>query len=586
MSTTNRTETATRNRSNKTKKMSEEVKDIPKISHSIIIGIKNKILGIKNSIVNFFSKCSMLTHLLLILIPVSLLFIFFIIWLHIRFYDDLFRYNYYKGVKEEFLDGYITEINDMQSVLQTLIIKENYLDFENLLFFEIYFNELISLGLLDEENYTFPGISHNSDTLYEPYQNSSDNCEYTIPREEAKKYIDDRIDSLKELAKIYYYMLPTINYGYKFMNVTINQTYLLAYEFDDEANIIGNYLYFAFPKSDLSNKAKNFVVSHQYLNPMVSERKYNHTEKKDGKYYEENFFKKKDYDFRNYTLSMPNRTNCSFSNISLSHFNFELNGNITKSILSTLQLYINHGGKNYMINIIATIQEKEIRNSAIEYSTFIYTPDKNITDIEEEKYSDNSTFLISNQNFIEYSLSTINNQLFHYGLYDNKNNKINYFYKNGVFFDSFNLDNLSNPSYYYGTVQGYDVDLNYFSSLYLYAKIIQNIRVDKSDENDNNTKTKKDDDELVLNTYEDEYKITEICKKINLTKFINDLKAKKDYDCWDEQNAIYFDMSENVYREKNIFEIYSLPYCTCIPLYCLNNFKNLKHEKHSNDSYN
>ena len=71
-----------------------------------------------------------------------------------------------------------------------------------------------------------------------------------------------------------------------------------------------------------------------------------------------------------------------------------------------------------------------------------------------------------------------------------------------------------------------------------------------------------------------------------MTKFINDLKAKKDYDCWDEQNAIYFGMSENVYREKNIFEIYSLPYCTCIPLYCLNNFKNLKHEKHSNDSYN
>ena len=482
MSTTNQTETATRNRSNKTKKISEEVKYFPKISHSIIISIKYIILKINNSIINFFAKCSMLTHLLLILIPVSLLFIFFIVWLHLKFYDDLFRFNYYKGVKEEFLDSYITEINDMQSTLQTLIIKENYLDFENLLFFEIYYNELISLGLLDEENYTFPGISHNSDTLYESYQNDSNNCEYTIPREEAKKYIDDRNDSLKELAKIYYYMLPVINYGYNFMNVTINQTYLLAYEFDDKANIIGNPLYFAFPKSNLSvsSKAKNFVTSHQYLNPMVSEKEYNHTEKKDNKYYEENFFKKKDYDFRNYTLSMPNRTNCSFSKISFSHFNYELNGNITKSILSTLQLYINHGGKNYIINIIVTIPEKEIRNDAIEYSTFIYTPDKNITDIEEERYSDNSSFLISNQNFIEYSLSTMNNRYFHYGLYDNKkNNNSNYFYKNGVFFDSFNFDNLAKPSFDYDTVVEYDVDLNYLSSLYLYAKIIQNIN--KSD---------------------------------------------------------------------------------------------------------
>ena len=150
MSTTNQTETATRNRSNKTKKISEEIKDFQKISHSIIISIKDIILKINNSIINFFSKCSMLTHLLLILIPVSFLFIFLIVWLHLKFYDDLFRFNYYKGVKEEFLDRYITEIIDMQSTLQTLIIKENYLDFENLLFFEIYYNELISRGLLDD----------------------------------------------------------------------------------------------------------------------------------------------------------------------------------------------------------------------------------------------------------------------------------------------------------------------------------------------------------------------------------------------------------------------------------------------------
>ena len=98
--------------------------------------------------------------------------------------------------------------------------------------------------------------------------------------------------------------------------------------------------------------------------------------------------------------------------------------------------------------------------------------------------------------------------------------------------------------------------------------------------------TKTYDKELELNKYEDEYKIKEICRKINLDKFIKDLKEKKDYDCWDEQNGIYFNMSENEYKQKNIFEIYSLPYCTCLPLYCLNNFKEIKHKKLSSDNYN
>ena len=166
MSTTNRSETVTKNKSNKTKRTLEELKDLQqlfaKVGTSTIMNIKDMIEWVYTSVINFFSKCSMLLHFFVILVPISLLFIFLIFYLHIRFYDELFRYNYYKGVKEEFLDGYITEIDDMQSTLEILIIKENYLDFENLLFFEIYYSELISLGLLDEENYTFPGIANSS----------------------------------------------------------------------------------------------------------------------------------------------------------------------------------------------------------------------------------------------------------------------------------------------------------------------------------------------------------------------------------------------------------------------------------------
>ena len=556
----------TKNTKNKDKKTLDTLKDLQqlltKMSSSTIMNVKDLLVWVYESVLNFFSKCSMLIHFLVILLPISALFIFLIFYLHIKFYDSLFRYNYYKGVKEEFLDGYITEIDDMQSTLEILIIRENYLDFENLLFFEVYYNELISLGLLDEENYTFPGISETSETLYSFYQNNTDNCDYRIPKDEAERYLDNRPDSLKELAKIYYYMLPVINYGYKFMGVTINQTFLVAYEFNESRAIIGDDLFFAFPRANYSTQAHNFVVSHRYLNPLVVKKDYIPSNDTGSNYKMENFFEKKDYEFRN---NVSLEENSTYSKISLSHFNYELNGNVTKSILSTLQLYINHGGKNYIINIITTIMEKEIKNNAIEYSAFIYSPEEKISQFEGERFSDSSTFLISNQNFIEYSLTDLDNKYFHYGLFD-KNNK---FFTNGVFFDSFNLDLLSNPLNYYSTTDAYSVDLKYLSSLYLYAKIYQNVN--------HSEPYQKENDELLLYAFEeDNGKIKEICENINLTQFIEYLKTEKDLDCWDIQNNFYF----NDYENGKLFEIYSLPYCTCLPLYCLNNFKSLKDDEY------
>ena len=562
----NQSEKHTKNKSEITKNTQEALKDLhqlfSKVGTSTITNVKDLFLWIYNSIVNFFTKCSMLVHFLVILVPISILFIFLIFYLHIKFYDGLFRYNYYKGVKDEFLDGYITEIDDMQSSLQILTIKENYLDFENVLFFEIYYNELINLGLLDEENYTFPGIAENSDNLYSFYQNGSENCDYFIPKEDAERYLDNRPDSLKELGKIYYYMLPIINYGFKFMGITINQTYLLAYEFNNNREIIGNELFFAFPKSNLSTKAHNFIVSHRYLNPLVVKKNYTSSALIDGAYYEENFFEKKDYEFRK---NVEIKNNTSFSKISLSHFNYEFNGNITKSILSTLQLYTNHNGKNYIINIITNIQEKEIKNDAIEYSAFIYSPDLNMSDYEDEKYSDSATFLISSQNFIEYSLTTLDNKYFHYGLFD----KNGHFYSNGVFFDSFNYDLLSDPLKYYSTVNGYNIDLKYLSSLYLYAKTYQNVNLTSS--------LQKEEDDLILNTFEDSTKIREICQNLNLKQYIEYIKSEEAIlDCWESQNEFYYANNE----QEKTFNIYSLPYCTCIPLYCLDNYQSLKENKY------
>ena len=145
----NQSETHTRNKSLKNSKAHDTFQDLKelqnlltKVSATTLVNIKDFVVWIYKSIINFFAKCSMLLHFLVILVPISILFIFLIFYINIKFYDDLFRYNYYKGVKEEFYDAYITEIDDMQSTIQMLIIKENNLDFENLFFFEVLYNEL------------------------------------------------------------------------------------------------------------------------------------------------------------------------------------------------------------------------------------------------------------------------------------------------------------------------------------------------------------------------------------------------------------------------------------------------------------
>ena len=570
---TNQSNTHTRTKSNKNSKVHETFEDLKdlqkllsKVSTNTLKGIKDFVVWIYKSIINFFSKCSMLLHFLVILVPISILFIFLIFYIHIKFYDDLFRYNFYKGVKEEFYDYSITEIDDMQSTLQMLIIRENNLDFDNLLFFEIFYNELIDLGVLDDQNYTFPSIANDSETLYKIYQNGSINCEYTIPKKDAEQYMDKRNDSLKELAKIYYYFLPAINYEYKYMGLTINQTFLLAYEFNaSNREIIGNESFFAFPRSNYHTKAHNFIVSHRYLNPLVVNKNYTGTPLIDDSYYMENFFEKKDYFFRNNLSITADDANYSFSQMSLSHFNYELNGNITKSILSTLQLYINHNGKNYIINIIATIMEKEIKSNAIKYGAFIYSSDADLIKSKAERFSDNETFLISNQNFIEYTLTDLDEKYFHYGLYDKKYN----FQQNGVFFDSFNFDLLADPFKYYSSVDGYNIDLKYLTSLYLYAKIYQNVN--------RTSYQRKKNDELTLNTFEDSKEnIKEICKNINFTQIFEYINSQEEIDCWERQNELYF----SDYEQEKLFNIYSLPYCTCLPLYCLKNYQSLENDEY------
>ena len=144
-------------------------------------------LWLKNIIICFLSNRSILTQFILILIPFSWTIFFGIFAIHILFYQDLYLFNFYKGVKEEFIDYYITEMDDMYSEINTFVAKEIYINSEDQLFFEIYYKELASIGMLDNSNKKlFPNIAKSSESLYyeigsQDKMNSS--YKYTIPSE-------------------------------------------------------------------------------------------------------------------------------------------------------------------------------------------------------------------------------------------------------------------------------------------------------------------------------------------------------------------------------------------------------------------
>ena len=295
------------------------------------------------------------------MIPISIFFFFLIFYLHLKYYDQLFLFNYYKGAKIEFLDKYITDIEDLSSELETFIIKESYFDLENVLFFDIYFRELTSLGLLDNSSgIIFPEIHNKSEKMYNElddfYKSINVNNIYSVPEDQANIYIDKRNDSLKELAKIYFYMLPTINYGAYFNGVNIYKTYLIAYEFNENYNIENNELYFSFPKSNINfnDNDHNFLIINGYLNPIISKDQFTQSKLINNTFYDQNFFIKLDYDFR--ISSNLKEKYSSFT--TFGHLNKESDNNIFKSLIIASLLNINKNNKHFVIEIIFYLEQK------------------------------------------------------------------------------------------------------------------------------------------------------------------------------------------------------------------------------------
>ena len=154
-----------------------------------------------------FSKTSILCQFLIIFLPVLLILILFIVITHINLFCDIYKFNFFTAIKEEFLRYFLSDLDDINFDLNKKKVSLLFEDISNMAFFKIYFDELNSYGLLNNDpEKIFPNISLYEEDIHKSLEKF--NTIYSIPNKLSQKHIDARNDSLSELAKLYYYFYP------------------------------------------------------------------------------------------------------------------------------------------------------------------------------------------------------------------------------------------------------------------------------------------------------------------------------------------------------------------------------------------
>ena len=534
-----------------------------------------------NKIALCFSRCSILVQFSFFLIPISIAMIIAIFIIHFNFYSNLYAFNFSKAFKEEFLDLYITTIDDLKSELNAIVVKETKLDLENHLFFQVYFKELSSIGFMDQSTYILKDITDNegSHTIYSDL-NKVENVDvnFTIDENIASDEMDlQYYNTVGQLAKLYYYMFPHIWYESFQMKSIINQSFFLAYQFrTNRYRSIRKKIFFRFPKNtDGFTIYNNFVASNYLLNPQVEDHlisdSFDIEYKIDNFYLDLNWFTPIDYEFRR---NINYYDDYFLTKINLAHLNVESDGSINKTFISYSQEYIQHDDRLFIINIFFYTGQNNLKEGDNDYSFYIIKDNLsgdnyyNVLDEEEEeltyRYSDNVSYLVSYSDMTEYSISNMDFRFFHLGLYDNHYN----FYMNGVFFDTFNLDYFYDYTQFYSAAKEGDNDLKYYAALYLYKSLFQKVKY---------TKLQKTREEILLYHFKDEEKVKQICEKIDFDSYRSYLE-NVNIDCWETRNRIYYNTEKFMYvtmdNDSNTIDpVY--PYCGCLPLYCLKNFEDL-----------
>ena len=543
----------------------------------------NIFLSLRNKIKSCSSKCSILVQFPINLIPISIIMTIFIFMIHAYFYSYLYIYNFSKAFKDEFLDLYITKIEDLKSELTTIDVKETKINIEDQLFFQVYFKELALAGILNQTKKFFPSFSDNpgSTSLYSRLNNiKKTNANFEIREDLAKRLIDRKENyKLVNFLKIYYYMFPHIWYSSLVTKTLINQSFFIPYEIIDDReqdietgehfNIKGisydYFFYFLFPKLDSEISTNNFATYDYLLNPSAeSWETFNFHYLEDNFYYG-NWFLDVDFDFR---ASTNNTEYDLLTNISFAHINKENDGDINKFFVTYSQQYIRQDNKDYIVNIVFIWNQISLRDENNDYTILIIKDnfteslgDGNLT----IRYSDNESYVVSISDTAEYTFSDIDFKFYHLNFYY----KTHSLYNNGILMDCFHLDYFYNYSIIYSIVKKVDYDTKFYVTLYLYKSLFQNVEY---------TKVQRNKDQIFLYSFKKSDKIKQICEKIDFSSYKNYLFDSARIDCFNERTKKYYNKEKFIYTSltndtKTIDPIY--PYCFCLPLYCLKNYENL-----------
>ena len=522
---------------------------------------KKSIISLKNSFFKLISKFSFLIQSIIFKIPILIIILSFLGQIHVYMFTKLYSYNYYSAVKNQYLNDLTQEIKEKYFELDTLETKSRFDEVESLLFFNIYFKELTTMGLVDQEkigeNYIFPPITNETAYIYSNLNKMSEKLEinnnYNISIDDIKDNFNNSKTILSEFAKVYFYLLPSITVNQEKQYIYLNQSFLIIYEYDDKLNEINsdNYFYFVYPKSNsLYNSGNNFNPGNIKTNPIIY-KSINHnftinSNNNNNDYDEENWFSKQDYLFRN------NSNNVNKSIISFEHLNYNFFGKLNKTFIISLQSYFENKNKKYIINFINFYHQNNFTSDTLSYSIFLLNNNSDIyKPLIIRKYSDNYSFVISQSNITEISMSTTLDSYFHYGIRDRKNS----YYEFGISFDNFDLNKMSAPSMFYDTLEDFYSDLIFISQVYLLGKLFQ-----RSEYITNRT-VKQD---LSVYEFNNEIEVQKICKIFNFNVYIPHMK-KFNIDCSniDIVNKITDDNKENYVDEINI------PYCGCLIFNCL-----------------
>ena len=515
--------------------------------------------SIKQKIHNFRSKFSITSSFLTVSIIYSVLLSLTLMIVHIYLFNEVFKFDFYLAIKEEYLDTLLTNVDDLNTDLSKIEIQAQFEDLKHIfLFARIFFDEL-NAGVLDDLSKKYPNISHQSETLYKNleriYFEKNVKTIFTIPKKSAYENIDNRnYDSLAELAKIYYLYFPLVSYSAFVKNTFFNQSYLIAYEVDSNKNIIGDILYFNYPRSgDEEYITDNiFTPGNSFISPKIN-KTCNYNFDNNQNFSNENWFIEADCNFRS-SCSPLNSINLFYS-----HLNYLRSGQVKKSTIITLQMYLPNKDytRNFIIHIIFYIAQKDLKSYPYDYSVFILDsfPNK-----RKKKFSDNKSFIITQNDIIEIAVTDFDSEYFQYGLKD----KNDFFYQNGISFADYDIDKFSQPNIYYLTTDNFNFDISYLTTIFLYSELFKLTE---------HTSVYDEDEEmhkLIINNKENIYKV---CNNFDFFTY-NKHIINNNIDCWDEQNLVYFG---NTTHEKAYDDYNAYPYCLCLPLYCnKNNKKNLK----------